>query len=83
MSDLCLKAIQHHLLVPSQISVIQETQSSGPYCSLVLSVTVIKDVVLFLLFAICTDLLSTVRGFRGADGAGLGVPRVERVAVMI
>ena len=47
---------------PSQISVIQETKASGPYCSLVLSVTVIKDVVLFLLFAICTDLLSTVRG---------------------
>ena len=43
-----------------QIAVLKETEGRGPYCSLVMAVVVVKDVVTFLCFAINIELLQAV-----------------------
>lgn len=45
-----------------QVAVIREVGGSGPLCSLVLAVTVLKDVLLFVLFALNLELVALVRG---------------------
>ncbi|KAL6768174.1 hypothetical protein ACKKBF_B38090 [Auxenochlorella protothecoides x Auxenochlorella symbiontica] len=42
----------------SAIAVIQELRASGPFTSLVMAVTVLKDLLLFLCFAVTLDVLS-------------------------
>ena len=56
-----------------QIAVLKETDGKGPYCSLVMAVVVVKDVLLFACFAVNMELaravvvgLGAVLGCRGA-----------------
>jgi hypothetical protein len=45
----------------SQIAVIQESEGKGPFCSLVMAVVVLKDVMVFLAFAANLETVSVVR----------------------
>lgn len=40
---------------------LRETDGKGPYCSLVMAVVVVKDVVVFLCFAINIEFVRVVR----------------------
>ena len=44
-----------------QVAVIRETDAKGPFCTLVMSVVVIKDVLLFVCFAINVEFARVVR----------------------
>ncbi len=43
-----------------QIAVLKETEGKGPYCSLVMAVVVVKDVLLFVTFAVNIELARAV-----------------------
>lgn len=45
----------------SAIAVMKEVQGSGPYCSLVMAVVVLKDVVVFLAFSLAVKAAEQVR----------------------
>lgn len=45
---------------PLQIAVLKETDGKGPYCSLVMAVVVVKDVLLFAVFATNVELAKAV-----------------------
>jgi len=40
--------------------VLKETEGKGPYCSLVMAVVVVKDVLLFATFAVNVELARTI-----------------------
>ena len=44
-----------------QVAVLRETEARGPFCTLVMSVIVVKDVVLFVVFAINVEFARVVR----------------------
>lgn len=44
----------------SAIAVLKETEGKGPYCSLVMAVVVVKDVILFATFAVNVELFKAV-----------------------
>lgn len=44
-----------------QIAVLRETEAQGPFCSLVMAVVVVKDVLVFVAFAANLEVVSTVR----------------------
>ena len=44
-----------------QIAVVKETGGKGPYCSLVLAVVVMKDVLVFICFALILEFVRVVR----------------------
>lgn len=44
-----------------QIAVLKETGGKGPYCSLVLAVVVMKDVLVFVCFALNLEFVRVVR----------------------
>ena len=44
-----------------QIAVLRETEAAGPYCSLVMAVVVVKDVLVFIAFAANLEVVSAVR----------------------
>ncbi|KAL4856974.1 hypothetical protein ACK3TF_002671 [Chlorella vulgaris] len=44
----------------SAIAVLKETEGKGPYCSLVMAVVVVKDVLLFAAFAVNVELFKAV-----------------------
>ena len=46
--------------LPLQIAVLKETDGKGPYCSLVMAVVVVKDVLLFAMFAVNVELAKAV-----------------------
>lgn len=46
--------------VPVQIAVLRETEGQGPYCSLVMAVVVVKDVLVFVMFATNLEVASSV-----------------------
>lgn len=46
---------------PVQIAVLKETEGKGPYCSLVMAVVVLKDVLVFVCFALNIELAKAVR----------------------
>ena len=45
----------------SAISVIHEVKGSGPYCSLVMAIVIVKDVLVFLLFSLALNAAEQVR----------------------
>ena len=50
-------------LLPTQIAVLKEIEGKGPYCSLVMAVVVVKDVLLFAAFAVNIELAKVVSEF--------------------
>lgn len=46
----------------AQIAVLRETEGQGPYCSLVMAVVVVKDVLVFVAFAANLEVASSVPG---------------------
>lgn len=62
----------------SMIAVLREMDGRGPFCSLVMSVTVVKDVLVLLLFAINVEIVASaeakVRAAREALRGGLAGP---------
>ena len=44
-----------------QIAVLKETEGKGPYCSLVMAVIVMKDVLVFMCFALNIEFARVVR----------------------
>ena len=44
-----------------QIAVLRETEGRGPFCSLIMAVVVVKDVLVFVFFAINVELIRMVR----------------------
>jgi Kef-type K+ transport system membrane component KefB len=58
------------------VAVINDTQSRGPVTATVLGVTVIKDVLVVLLFAV---MLSFARASLRGDGSAMGLDLVERL----
>lgn len=44
-----------------QIAVVKETGGKGPYCSLILAVVVMKDVLVFVCFALNVEFARMVR----------------------
>jgi hypothetical protein len=59
---------------PLQIAVLKETDGKGPYCSLVMAVVVVKDVLLFAMFAVNVELAKavSVEGWAGQACRRLG-----------
>ena len=51
----------------SAIAVINEVQGSGPYCSLVMAVIVLKDVVVFLAFSLAVKAAEQVRNIENQN----------------
>jgi Kef-type K+ transport system membrane component KefB len=45
----------------SAVSVIHEIKGSGPYCSLVMAIVIVKDVLVFLLFSLALNAAEQVR----------------------
>lgn len=59
--DMCLFVCRGAKFVLAlQIAVLKETEGKGPYCSLVMAVVVVKDVVVFILFAITLEMTNLV-----------------------
>ena len=48
-------------VVWTQVAVLRETDAKGPFCSLIMSVVVVKDVLLFMCFAINVEFARVVR----------------------
>ena len=44
-----------------QVAILRETDGKGPYCSLVMAVIVVKDVIVFMCFAINIEFVRVVR----------------------
>lgn len=62
----------------SAIAVLREMEGRGPFCSLVMSVTVVKDVLVVVMFAVNLELVAAARldfsaGGEAGGGAGGGV----------
>lgn len=55
------------MLSHAQIAVLRETEGQGPFCSLVLAVVVVKDVVVFVAFATNLEVASAVRAVKGDE----------------
>jgi len=53
----------------AQIAVLRETEGQGPFCSLVLAVVVVKDVVVFVAFATNLEVASAVRAVEGDEAS--------------
>lgn len=78
----------HALLL--QIAVLREIGGKGPYCSLVMAAVVVKDVVVFIAFAIIVELVGVAMALDGPGRraraaaavvfAAGGEPGVERAA---
>ena len=49
----------------SKIAVLKEVEGKGPFCSLVMAVVVVKDVVVIVAFALNIEL---IRAVGGGDG---------------
>ena len=49
------------VVVWTQVAVLRETDAKGPFCSLIMSVVVVKDVLLFMCFAINVEFARVVR----------------------
>ena len=62
---------------PSTIAVIKEVRARGPFTSTILSVTVVMDVVVIVLFAIASGLAVAVLTDAGLDLALLGVIAID------
>jgi hypothetical protein len=54
-----------------RIAVLRELDARGPFCSLVMSVTVVKDVLVLLLFSVNVELVQAVEGSDGVGFAAL------------
>jgi hypothetical protein len=59
-------------LAATQIAVLKETEGKGPYCSLVMAVVVVKDVLLFAAFAVNVELFKAVSWAAPWCGGGWG-----------
>lgn len=58
----------------SAIAVLREMEGRGPFCSLVMSVTVVKDVLVVVMFAINLELVAlSGLDFGGGGGAGVEI----------
>ena len=66
----------------SAIAVLREMEGRGPFCSLVMSVTVVKDVLVVVMFAVNLELVAAARlDFSAGGGAGGGAGNLgNRVA---
>lgn len=51
-----------------QIAVLRETEAQGPFCSLVMAVVVVKDVLVFVAFATNLEIVSAVCSLDSALG---------------
>jgi hypothetical protein len=49
--------------------VLKETDGKGPYCSLVMAVVVVKDVLLFAMFAVNVELAKAVSQAQQSRGS--------------
>ena len=56
----------------SAIAVLREMEGRGPFCSLVMSVTVVKDVLVVVMFAVNLELVAAARLDFSAVGGGAG-----------
>jgi len=77
----------------SAIAVLREMEGRGPFCSLVMSVTVVKDVLVVVMFAVNLELVAAARldflavgggagsGSGSGAGGGLGEGGVSSTAV--
>eukprot|EP00208_Stichococcus_sp_RCC1054_P002505 CAMPEP_0206145118 /NCGR_PEP_ID=MMETSP1473-20131121/26399_1 /ASSEMBLY_ACC=CAM_ASM_001109 /TAXON_ID=1461547 /ORGANISM="Stichococcus sp, Strain RCC1054" /LENGTH=252 /DNA_ID=CAMNT_0053541199 /DNA_START=549 /DNA_END=1303 /DNA_ORIENTATION=+ len=62
----------------SAIAVLRETEGQGPYCSLVMAVVVVKDVLVFVMFATNLEVASSVMHRASSGGlAHLAHPAVS------
>ncbi len=57
----------------SAIAVLREMEGRGPFCSLVMSVTVVKDVLVVVMFAVNLELVAAARLDFSAVGGGAGL----------
>ncbi len=62
----------------SMIAVLRELDARGPFCSLVMSVTVVKDVLVLLLFSVNVELVQAVEG--SDDGVGFAALALRCIA---
>lgn len=53
--------LKFYLFFSLQIAVVKETGGKGPYCSLILAVVVMKDVLVFVCFALNVEFARMVR----------------------
>lgn len=53
------------------IAVLREVDGKGPFCSLVMSVTVVKDVLVLLLFAINVEIVASLEEAAQVEAAGV------------
>jgi Trk K+ transport system NAD-binding subunit/Kef-type K+ transport system membrane component KefB len=67
---------------PSTIAVIKEVRARGPFTSTILSVTVVMDVVVIILFAVASGLAVAVLTDAGLNLASLGVIALD-IAIAI
>lgn len=69
-------------LLPPQIAVLKEMDGKGPFCSLVMAVVVVKDVVVIIAYAINVELIRVVRPASqpaiGVSTSGSAPPRALR-----
>lgn len=77
-----------HIDSPLQIAVLKETDGKGTFCSLVMAVVVVKDVLLFAAFAVNVELARAVRFLGlavglGAGSGGLGCGGAWRMGVRV
>ena len=64
----------------SMIAVLRELDARGPFCSLVMSVTVVKDVLVLLLFSVNVELVQAVES---SDGTGFAALAARCVATPV
>ena len=57
----------------SALAVLREMEGRGPFCSLVMSVTVVKDVLVVVMFAVNLELVAAARLDFSAVGGGAGL----------
>ena len=57
-----------HSALAVQIAVLRETEAQGPFCSLVMAVVVVKDVLVFVAFATNLEIVSAVCSLDSALG---------------
>ena len=53
----------------TQIAVLKEVEGKGPFCSLVMAVVVVKDLIVIMAFALNIELIRAVGG-EGRQGLG-------------
>jgi len=67
----------------SMIAVLRELDARGPFCSLVMSVTVVKDVLVLLLFSVNVELVQAVEGSDGVGFAALAARCIATPALKL